>query len=93
MIRRRKSRQDRHQGGARASLDYQATSSNLPAITGYAAKFYKENDPGTQYQLWPGAYERVMPGAFASVFKRRDDVRGLFNHAPARCWTGQPQQR
>lgn len=67
----------------RPSLSYRA-SSKLPAIVGYAATFYRSSDPGTQYRLWPGAYERVMPGAFASVFKRRDDVRGLFNHDPSK---------
>lgn len=48
-------------------------------ITGYAAVFYRADDPGTQYPLWAGAVERVMPGAFDEALKS-DDVRALFNH-------------
>lgn len=48
-------------------------------IVGYAAKFYREADPGTQYELWRGAVERIMPGAFDDAVAG-DDVRALFNH-------------
>jgi HK97 family phage prohead protease len=48
-------------------------------IVGYAAKFYREADPGTQYELWRGAVERIMPGAFDEAVAG-DDVRALFNH-------------
>ena len=47
---------------------------------GYAAVFYRESDPGTQYELWRDTYERIERGAFADALKRPDDVRGLFNH-------------
>lgn len=63
-------------------VELRADGDGPPRITGYAATFYREDDPGTQYQLWGGAYERVMPGAFDETLKR-DDIRGLFNHDPA----------
>jgi hypothetical protein len=47
-------------------------------ISGYAAKFYREDDPGTEFRLWDGAVERIAPGAFDTG----DDVRALFNHNP-----------
>ncbi|QJW94707.1 HK97 family phage prohead protease [Frigoriglobus tundricola] len=50
-----------------------------PTITGYAAVFYDENDPGTEYQMYTDMYERIMPGAFDRAL-REDDVRGTFNH-------------
>lgn len=48
-------------------------------IVGYAAVFYREDELGTEYSLWPGCVERVMPGAF-DLALREDDVYGLFNH-------------
>jgi len=55
---------------------------SLPTIHGYAAIFYRAGDRSTQYQLWPGAVERIMPTAFNEALKRGDDVRALFNHDP-----------
>lgn len=63
-------------------VELRAEGDGPPRISGYAATFYRADDPGTQYQLWRGAYERVMPGAFDETLKR-DDIRGLFNHDPA----------
>ena len=57
----------------------------LPLIVGYAAVFYREGDPSTEFEMWPAdAYgprvvERIMPTAFDRAVKE-DDVRGLFNH-------------
>lgn len=48
-------------------------------IVGYASVFFSASDPGTEYELWPGIKERIMPGAFDRA-AREDDVRGLFNH-------------
>ncbi|MBD3293251.1 MAG: HK97 family phage prohead protease [Armatimonadia bacterium] len=48
-------------------------------ISGLAAVYYREDDPGTEFQLWPGVVERIMPGAFDGAIAD-DDVRGLFNH-------------
>ena len=50
-------------------------------FTGYAAVFYRDGEAGTEYELWGGAVERIMPGAFDDALKN-DDVRALFNHSP-----------
>ncbi len=60
----------------------------LPLITGYAAVFYRADDPGTEYEMWaadnrgPRVVERIMPTAFNKAVAE-DDVRGLFNHDSA----------
>lgn len=51
----------------------------LPLIVGYAAVFYREGDPGTEFELWPGVVERIMPGSFDRALGE-DDTRALFNH-------------
>jgi HK97 family phage prohead protease len=57
----------------------------LPTITGYAAVFYREGDPGTEYELFPAdqwgprVVERMMPSAFTKALAE-DDVRALFDH-------------
>jgi HK97 family phage prohead protease len=43
--------------------------------------YFDPDDPGTEFELWPGAVERIMPGAFARAAEE-DDVVGLFNHDP-----------
>lgn len=53
-------------------------------ITGYAAVFY-DGTPGTEFELWDGAVERIMPGAFDKALSRPDDVRALFNHSANRA--------
>jgi hypothetical protein len=54
-----------------------------PRIEGYAAVYYRADDPGTEYELFAdGNYsvcERLMPGCFDRSVKE-DDVRALFNH-------------
>lgn len=52
-----------------------------PLISGYGAVFYDGTD-GTQYQLWEGCVERILPVAFDRAIAEKDDVRGLFNHDP-----------
>jgi len=47
-------------------------------ISGLGAIYY-DGSEGSEYRLWDGAYERIMPGAFDRAVKE-DDVRGLFNH-------------
>jgi len=49
-------------------------------IVGYAAVFYRDDDPGTEYELWQNTVERIMPGAFDAA--KEDVVRGLTNHDP-----------
>jgi len=53
-----------------------------PKIVGYAAVFYDARDAGTEYELWPGAKERILPTAFDRALADGDDVRALFNHDP-----------
>ncbi len=48
-------------------------------ISGYASVFY-DGSAGTEFEIWPGFVERVMPGTFDDAIKQ--DVRGLFNHNP-----------
>lgn len=49
-------------------------------IAGYAAVFYREGIDGTEYNVYGDVRERILPGAFDSVFARNDDVRSMFNH-------------
>ena len=51
-------------------------------ISGYAAVFHREGESGTEYELWPGMKERIAPQAFKRALDEKQDVRGLFNHAP-----------
>lgn len=48
-------------------------------IEGYAAVFFRADDPGTEFWLWDDYVERVMPGAFDETIGK-DDCAGLFNH-------------
>lgn len=69
-----------------------ADGKDHPVISGYAAVFYKADDPGTEFQLYPGLRERIMPTAFDRAVREKQDCRGLFNHNPdnllARCSSG-----
>lgn len=49
-------------------------------IEGYGAVYF-DGTPETQFELWPGAVERIMRGAFDRAVQE-DDIRGLFNHNP-----------
>lgn len=51
-------------------------------ITGYGAVFYRDTDPGTEFELWDNVFERIDKGAFKRALKEKDDARGLFNHDP-----------
>lgn len=63
---------------AAASVQLRAEGEGAGMIHGYGAVYY-DGTPNTEYQLWPGMVERIMPGAFAQAVNR-DDVRALFNH-------------
>lgn len=52
-------------------------------LVGMAAVYYNPDDPGSEYRLWDGAVERILPGAFDQAIKE-DDVRCLWNHDPAK---------
>jgi HK97 family phage prohead protease len=49
-----------------------------PKIVGYGAVFYN-GKADTEYELWPGVVERVMPGAFDRAL-REDNPVALRNH-------------
>lgn len=51
-------------------------------ITGYAAVFYIEGDPATEYELGWGVVERINPAAFNRAIAEQHDARALFNHDP-----------
>lgn len=55
-------------------------SADAPRIDGYAAVFYRDGDPGTEFELWGGGVERIRPTAFANALKDSQDVVALFNH-------------
>jgi len=62
-------------------LERRADTPNAPpVIIGYAAVFYRADDPGTEYRLYQDAFERVLPGAFDAALREGDVVRGLTNH-------------
>lgn len=79
--------QRRYVSHPRHKVDLQQRADGaLPLIVGYAAVFYREGDPATEYEIWPAdqygprVVERIMPTAFSRAV-REDDVRGLFNHS------------
>jgi uncharacterized protein len=54
-----------------------------PYIVGYGAVYHREDDPGTEFDIFGDGslIERVMPGAFDRAI-RDMDVVGLYNHDP-----------
>lgn len=50
-----------------------------PIISGMGAVFY-DGTPRTEFELWPGVVERVMPTFFDAALSENQDVRGLTNH-------------
>jgi HK97 family phage prohead protease len=64
----------------RVTLEERAGSP--PSLQGYCVVYYRADSPGTEFELWPGAFERVMPGAFHESLRDGDDVRCFFNHSP-----------
>ena len=49
-------------------------------ISGYGAVFYRVDDPGTEFEIAPGVYERIGRTAFEGIGQL--DVRSMFNHDP-----------
>lgn len=52
-----------------------------PTIRGYAAIFY-DGSRNSEYVLWEGYRERILPGAFDRAIAEKHDVRCLKNHDP-----------
>ncbi len=63
-----------------APIALEERQDNTPRIRGYAAVFY-DGTPETQFELFEGFVERILPGAFDRAIDE-DDVRALFNHDP-----------
>lgn len=63
-----------------APIGIETRDDGTRVITGYAAVFYRENDPGTEYQLFRDVVERISPEAFDRALDESDDARALFNH-------------
>jgi len=61
-----------------SKVELQERAEGPTRIAGYAAVYY-DGTRETEYELWPGVVERIMPGAFDRALAE-DDVRGLFNH-------------
>lgn len=49
-------------------------------IQWYAAVWYTPQDPGSQYELFPGAYERIHKNAFDDVLRTSQNIEALYNH-------------
>jgi HK97 family phage prohead protease len=63
----------------RASIEQR--DDGTAVIRGYAAVFFRADDPGTEFRMWDDYAERINPGAFDPVLQQ--DVRGLSNHDPS----------
>lgn len=68
-------------GSEASGIEVRKVADRPATLSGYAAVFYRADDQGTEYGLWSGAVERIMPGAFYKAIEG-DDVRALFNHDP-----------
>lgn len=69
-----------YQGG-QSGVRLEKRADGSPVIVGYAAVYFRADDPGTEFELWPGVRERIRAGAFDNAIKECD-VRALFNHSP-----------
>ncbi len=67
-------------GAAQCRVRIENRADDKRAIVGYGAVYY-DGTPATEFKLWSGTVERIMPGAFDRAVKE-DDVRALFNHDP-----------
>jgi HK97 family phage prohead protease len=65
-----------------SQIQVQTREDGKPVIVGYASVFYREGERGTEYEVWPGIRERIMPSAFDRAIREGHDVRGLVNHDP-----------
>ncbi len=57
-------------------------------MTGYAAVFYREGDPTTEYEIWSDMVERISPTAFNRALAEKQDVRALFDAIQLCCSDG-----
>jgi phage head maturation protease len=78
--------------GVARKTEIEERSDGSLVLTGYAAVFYRDGDESTQFRLWPGAVERVTPGAFSRTLKEGRSV-ALFNHDDTTSWATRQQVR
>jgi HK97 family phage prohead protease len=73
------------------AIGLEERSGEATRISGYAAVFY-DGSRETEYELWPGVFERIAPEAFDNVLEASFDTRCLMNHDPnlllGRCSAG-----
>lgn len=72
----------RHVTSRKVGIETRADGGKM--IVGYAAVFYRADDPGTEYRIWNDVVERIDPHAFNRALAEGQDVRGLFNHDSGR---------
>lgn len=63
-----------------AAVHIEERDGHTAIITGHAAVFFRKSDAGTEFELFDGLVERIMPGAFDEALRGEDDVAALFNH-------------
>ena len=64
------------------NVSVECRAGRAPVIQGYAAVFYRADDPGSEFELWDDFVERIEPDAFTASLEGAD-VRGLVNHDPS----------
>jgi len=65
----------------RAGIEAREDEDGKRMLRGTAAVFY-DGTPETEYELFEGVVERIMPGAFDGVVDDDGDTVALFNHNP-----------
>lgn len=61
------------------SVRVEAREDGTATLSGLGAVFY-DGTPRTEFELWPGVVERIMPTFFDRALSEGQDVRGLTNH-------------
>lgn len=70
---------ERRYVGSKGTIVRMSGDGDERKIEGYGAIFY-DGSAGSEYELWQGVKERIMPGAFDRAIREGDDTRALFNH-------------
>lgn len=73
----------RRNGSSPVRLADKRDGTGAQMLVGYASVFYDARDPmGTQFELYPGCFERISRTAFNRSLSEQDDVVCLWNHLP-----------
>jgi phage prohead protease, HK97 family len=65
------------------AVEFRANEAGGTTVSGYAAVFYRADQPGTEFAMYPDLVERIDGRAFDRAIQESHDVRGLFNHDPS----------